>query len=87
MTMTDVAIREKIRGHILNNLMFTNDQARLADDASLLDLGVIDSTGVLELVLVIEENFAMQVKDSAMVPENFDSVDRIVSFVMRSKAA
>jgi acyl carrier protein len=87
MTMTDVAIREKIRGHILNNLMFTNDQSRLADDASLLDLGVIDSTGVLELVLVIEENFAMQVKDSAMVPENFDSVDRIVSFVMRSKAA
>ncbi|KRA53177.1 acyl carrier protein [Pseudoxanthomonas sp. Root65] len=87
MTMTDVAIREKIRGHILNNLMFTNDQTRLADDASLLDLGVIDSTGVLELVLVIEENFAMQVKDSAMVPENFDSVDRIVSFVMRSKAA
>nr|WP_298133066.1 acyl carrier protein [uncultured Pseudoxanthomonas sp.] len=87
MTMTDVAIREKIRGHILNNLMFTNDQSRLADDASLLDLGVIDSTGVLELVLVIEENFGMQVKDSAMVPENFDSVDRIVSFVMRSKAA
>lgn len=87
MTMTEIAIREKIRGHILNNLMFTNDQARLADDASLLDLGVIDSTGVLELVLVIEENFAMQVKDSAMVPENFDSVDRIVSFVMRSKAA
>ena len=33
MTMTDVAIREKIRGHILNNLMFTNDQTRLADDA------------------------------------------------------
>lgn len=87
MTMTDVAIREKIRGHILNNLMFTHDQARLADDASLLDLGVIDSTGVLELVLVIEENFGMQVKDSAMVPENFDSVDRIVAFVMRSKAA
>ncbi|MDR7067531.1 acyl carrier protein [Pseudoxanthomonas japonensis] len=85
--MTETTIREKIRGHILNNLMFTNDQARLADDASLLDLGVIDSTGVLELVLVIEENFAMQVKDSAMVPENFDSVDRIVSFVMRSKAA
>ncbi|MBA3929195.1 MAG: acyl carrier protein [Xanthomonas sp.] len=85
--MTETTIREKIRGHILNNLMFTNDQARLADDASLLDLGVIDSTGVLELVLVIEENFAVQVKDSAMVPENFDSVDRIVSFVMRSKAA
>lgn len=85
--MTETTIREKIRGHILNNLMFTNDQARLSDDASLLDMGVIDSTGVLELVLVIEENFAMKVNDAAMVPENFDSVDRIVSFVMRSKAA
>ena len=61
--------------------------AQLHAQLETLDLGVIDSTGVLELVLVIEENFAMQVKDSAMVPENFDSVDRIVSFVMRSKAA
>lgn len=85
--MSETAIREKIRGHILENLMFTDDQSRLPDDASLLDMGVIDSTGVLELVLLIEENFSMQVKDSAIIPENFDSVNRIVSFVMRSQAA
>jgi acyl carrier protein len=87
MTMSETAIRDKIRGHILENLMFTDDASRLPDDASLLDMGVIDSTGVLELVLLIEENFAMQVVDTAIVPENFDSVDRIVSFVMRAKAA
>ena len=71
--MSEAAVRETIRGHILNNLMFTDDPGRLPDDASLLDMGVIDSTGVLELVLLMEENF--------------DSVDRMVSFVMRSKTA
>lgn len=87
MTMSETDIRDTIRGHILGNLMFTDDPAKLPDDASLLDMGVIDSTGVLELVLLIEENFAMQVADTAIVPENFDSVDRIVSYVMRAKAA
>ncbi|MGY1408969.1 MULTISPECIES: acyl carrier protein [unclassified Luteimonas] len=85
--MTETAVREKIRGHIMENLMFTDDPARLPDDASLLDMGVIDSTGVLELVLLMEENFSLQVQDAAIVPDNFDSVDRMVSFVLRSKPA
>ncbi|MDH5830701.1 MULTISPECIES: acyl carrier protein [Luteimonas] len=85
--MSEAAIRQTIRGHILENLMFTDDPARLPDDASLLDMGVIDSTGVLELVLLMEENFSLQVKDTAIVPENFDSVDRMVSFVLRATAA
>ena len=85
--MIETAVREKIRGHIMENLMFTDDPARLPDDASLLDMGVIDSTGVLELVLLMEENFALQVQDAAIVPDNFDSVDRMVSFVLRSKPA
>lgn len=85
--MSEAAIRQTIRGHILENLMFTDDPARLSDDASLLDMGVIDSTGVLELVLLMEENFSLQVKDTAIVPENFDSVDRMVSFVLRATAA
>jgi len=85
--MSEAAIRQTIRGHILENLMFTDDPARLPDDASLLDMGVIDSTGVLELVLLMEENFSLQVKDTAIVPENFDSVNRMVSFVLRATAA
>ena len=85
--MTESAIREAIRGHILENLMFTTDPSRLPDDASLLDMGVIDSTGVLELVLLMEENFSLKVQDTAIVPDNFDSVDRMVSFVLRSRSA
>ena len=85
--MSETAVRETIRSHILENLMFTSDPTRLPDDASLLDMGVIDSTGVLELVLLMEENFSLQVQDAAIVPDNFDSVDRMVSFVLRSKTA
>jgi len=85
--MSEASVRETIRGHILENLMFTNDPSRLPDDASLLDMGVIDSTGVLELVLLMEENFSLQVQDAAIIPENFDSVDRMVSFVMRAGSA
>ena len=84
--MNAQAIRATVRDHILHNLMFTDDASKLPDDASLLDMGVIDSTGVLELVMLLEESFSMQVVDSAIVPDNFDSVDRIVAFVMQSQA-
>jgi len=71
-------IRAGIRTYIL---------AELADDASLLDRGIVDSTGVLEIVLYLEEQFAIKVKDSDMLPENFDSVNNMVRFVERTRAA
>lgn len=79
-------IRAGIRSYILENLLFTSDGAELADDASLLDRGIVDSTGVLEIVLYLEEQFAIKVKDGDMLPENFDSVDNMVRFVERTKA-
>ena len=75
------AIRAKVRGYILENLMFSSNPADLADDVSLLDRGIIDSTGVLEVVMFLEESFAIKVKDSDMLPQNFDSVNHITRFV------
>ena len=81
------AIRGKVRAYILENLLFTNDASQLDDDASLLERGIIDSTGVLEIVMFLEEQFGIKVKDSDMLPENFDMVDSIARFVSRSVAA
>lgn len=78
-------VRSRVRGYILENLMFSDDPAELADDVSLLDRGIIDSTGVLEVVLFLEESFGLQVKASEMLPQNFDSVDNIVAFVGRQR--
>ena len=80
-------VQTKIRQYILENLLFTDDGAELADDASLLERGIIDSTGVLEIVLFLEEEFGIAIKASEMLPENFDSVDNMVRFVNRLRVS
>jgi acyl carrier protein len=77
-------IRDKVRAYILENLLFTTDASQLDDNASLLERGIIDSTGVLEIVMFLEGEFGIKVKDSDMLPENFDKVDSIARFVGRS---
>lgn len=83
----DPGVRVQIRRYLLENLLFSEDESELPDDISLLDRGIIDSTGVLEVVLFLEEQFAIRVKDTEMLPENFDSVNNLVRFVERVRAA
>jgi acyl carrier protein len=64
--------------------LFTDDETRLSNSVSLLQEGIIDSTGVLELVMFVEETFGFTVEDEEIVPENFDSVERLARYV-RSK--
>jgi acyl carrier protein len=80
-------IQAQVRGYILENLLFSSDATELPNDASLLDRGIIDSTGVLEIVLFLEGEFGIQIKASEMLPENFDSVNNIVRFVQRLRSA
>ncbi len=55
--------------------------------ASLMDSGILDSTGVLELVTYLEEKFGVAVADTELTPENLDSLQRIASFVGRKRSA
>ena len=80
-------MREKVRSFVLSNFLFTQDQSKLADGASLLGQGVMDSTGVLELISFLEREFGITLADEEMVPENLDSVERICAFVERKKTA
>jgi acyl carrier protein len=80
-------IEAKIRSYILENLLFSNDPTELPNDASLLDRGIIDSTGVLEIVLFLEGEFDIQITASEMLPENFDTVNNMVAFVQRLRVA
>ena len=74
--------KEKIRGFIVTNF-YVQAEADLSDDASLLDLGIIDSTGVLEVITFLEEAFGIEVADDELIPENLESIGRIASFVER----
>lgn len=73
--------RDKIRDFIRDNFLFREDLEAVADGDSLLDLGLIDSTGILELVAFLEQDFGLAIADADIVPENLDSIDRIAAFV------
>ena len=79
-------IREGIRNFITDNFMIGMNPGDLSDSDSLLDKGIIDSTGVLELIGFLEENYDIQIEDEELVPENLDSVVNLVDFVNRKKS-
>jgi len=74
--------RDKIRAFIMENFLFGNDQG-LNDDTSFLDEGIIDSTGILELVSFLEEEFDISVEDEEILPENLDSIKNVVAYLER----
>lgn len=80
-------IEQQIRKFIVDTLLFGQEDRAVAGNASLLELGIIDSTGVLELVTFVEATFALKVADAEMIADNFDSVDSLVAFVRRKTGA
>jgi acyl carrier protein len=80
-------LKEQIRAFIIENFLF-GDAEPLTDDAvSLLDTGIVDSVGVLEMVAWLEQNHGLKVEDQELVPENFDSVERLARFVERKNGS
>lgn len=77
--------KARIKNFVLETFLFTDDQTALDEDASFLDKGIIDSTGVLELVMFLEDEFGVSVDDDELLPENLDSVNRVAAFVGRKK--
>jgi acyl carrier protein len=73
----------ELRQFIVENFLFGKEDAPLANGDSLLELGIIDSTGVLELVSFLEQKYSFTIQDDELVPENLDSIDRLVQFVTR----
>ena len=78
-------IDNKIRDFIRQNFLFGADE-KIEANESLLDRGIIDSTGAMELVSFLETEFAVEVTDRDLVPENLDSIAAITGFVTRKLA-
>ncbi len=73
---------DTVRGFIVENFLF-GDGESLREDTSLMEEGIMDSTGILELIFFIEETFGFSVEDDELVPENMDSLQNIARFVDR----
>ncbi len=80
-------LEQEIRKFVVDNFLFGQDDSRLGDGDSFLEHGIIDSTGVLELVSFLETRFGMKIADAELLPENLDSIDGVAAFVRRKAAA
>lgn len=74
------SIEETVRTYIIEHFLFGERQA-LKGDTSFLEEGIIDSTGVLELVMFLEETYGIKIEDGELVPENFDTLDNITQYL------
>ena len=77
-----MTVAAQIRKYIQDNLLYGNS-APLGESDSLLEAGIIDSTGAMELVAFLEEEFGIRVDDRDLVPENLDSIAAMDAFVSR----
>lgn len=75
---------QKLREFITTNF-YVAEPTALKDDQSLLESGVVDSTGVLEIVQFLESDFGVKVEDTEIVPENVDTISRLSAFIARKK--
>lgn len=79
-----MSIAEQVRAFVTTNF-YVPDPSVLTDDTSLLDQGIVDSTGVLEVITFLEETFAITVADEEILPDNLDSIARIAGYVARKQ--
>ncbi len=73
----------KIRKYLFENFLFDMKEDALQNDSSFLEQGIIDSTGILELVEWLETEFGIAVDDEELIPENLDSVNLLSAYISR----
>jgi acyl carrier protein len=79
----DQQLEQSIRKFIASDILYSQEGFPYADDASLLQEGVIDSLGVVELVTFVQKQYHVKVEQQEVVPDNFDSVAKLSAFVRR----
>ena len=83
--MNNNGINETIRSFIAENILYNNKGFPYSDDTSFLENAIIDSMNLLEIVMFIEDKFAISVADEDITPDNFDSVTKLADFIHRKK--
>ena len=79
--------RTALRTLILEDYLFTDDDSALADNMSFLQEGILDSMGILEIIMFLEERFGVTVAENEMVPQNLDSIENLIAFIDRKRKA
>jgi acyl carrier protein len=79
-----MCIQKTVKDFIVNNFLFGDDRG-LEDDSSFIGEGIIDSTGIMQLVAFLGEEFSIVIEDVELVPENLDSISKVTNFIKKKK--
>jgi len=71
-----------VKGFIINNFLFGQEDEPIGEKDSFMGKGIIDSTGILELIDFTEETYGINIEDNELLPENLDSLDNISRFIL-----
>jgi acyl carrier protein len=85
--IVDMENKKKITDFIINNYLFGDAERMAKDNESLIENGIIDSTGILELIEFLETTFGISVDEKETSPQNLDSIANIVKFIAKKTAA
>ncbi len=81
-----MSIKQTIHTYIVENFLFTDDESSLDDSTSFMAKGIIDSIGVQEIADFIAKTFDIKVNADELLPDNFDSVEKLVAFIERKRS-
>ncbi len=76
---------DTIKNFIVSEIIFDNSNSNLSNEDSLIEAGVIDSLGIQKLIMFLESEFSVTVNDDDVLPENFENIGAISSFINRKK--
>ena len=74
-------IKKELRDYIVENFLFGDTDSEFEDDTSFMDSGILDSTGILELINFVESTFNINIDDDEVLPENLDSLNNLEAFI------
>lgn len=76
-------IDKELRRFVIDNFLFGQDDNKFSDEDSFVDEGIIDSTGMLELVAFLEKQYRIKLEDEELIPDNLDSINNLVKFIQK----
>ena len=76
----------QVREYVVENFLLGEEEDEFSNEQSFLESGLIDSTGILEMITFLEETYQIDIEDEEMIPDNLDSVERVVRFVASKKS-
>lgn len=83
--MEQELVDQALRNFVIENFLYGDRKTPLSDDDSFSDKGIVDSTGVLELISYVESEFGITVNDQEIVPENFDSIAKLTGYIQKKR--